>query len=601
MNQAPRRRLAPVALAILGAALVVGLALFLLREPPQRGVQLGSEDAIAREADTPGREPARAGARDEPTRGSGDPAAAERGAPGTETESAAPQRVAQSRGTLSRVTILVRRAGEEAPIPGAELLCFEDLETSEHELEALIFGRGFDGTAFGRLAIRAHADDQGRAEIACVPGKLVVLAIGDDYFGMDGAAVAAPSAAGAAEPASVVVDCKRTSSLRVQVVDASGRPCPGVRVLAEKVRREMFELSNVSAVTVGAEATAVLRPLADPESSWSVSIDGLYPRAEAVLVDLASPPPQPIRLVLSEHGAVEVRIAHADGLPYLGSVRVELTPLDEPATAAVTSGSGREFAAAQQPALMQRIELGAGRTRFEHVGLGRRLRARLDFGIPGDAPSLREFDGPTTPGEVVEIDLAVDPAFPTLVGRLLDPEGRPLRHAGFELRLAYEGPVTDPEAALGVATDAVGRFGVRLYQRVQHPLRTLAFARTRDDRAPLGAFRAFELVPGTNDLGDWRLAPPELLASGTTIGLVGEPVGSRSVEFVDPERRPSLGHGLECVSDEQGRFELFGWTTEPHIELLAGVRGARLRQPIRVPKGTRDVLLPLPAASQVRD
>jgi len=492
----------------------------------------------------------------------------------------APPRVSESRGELVQVAVLVRHEGNQEPVADCEFFYFENSAEREHQLDYFALRRGLDALELGRLGRRARTDAEGHATLACEPGKLVGVAVAPGFWGYGQVRVARP--AGEKLPATLIVECVPAAYLRVQVVDAASTPQHGVVVRMEREDPAYFEFAMCSATTRGPDGIAELGPLEGPPATWKLFIDGAFPESEVVELDLRSPPAEPVRLVLPGHGQVEVRLAYPGGVPFAGGAGVDLGPL-----------GGRSA--------HEGVDIGAGRVRFERVGLGLTLRAHVY--VPGLWELNRdvEFAGPRNAGETVVCEVELDPAQPCLVGRAVDPDGRPLRFHDLELKLAFEGPVLHPELELTTSTDTAGRFAVSLAARTVSKVHTMLFVRDRSEERPLAAWRELDLGPRTNDVGTWKLLAPELLAGGTTVGLGGAAVGSRSVELVTPERRLGLGFALSCTSDEQGRFELLGWCTEPTVKILAGVRGARLRDPITVAKGRTDVPLRLAAAAQLRD
>ena len=487
---------------------------------------------------------------------------------------ALPTRVGESRGELVEVEVRVRWEESELPIPGAEILCIENFRGIEGELEHVIAKRGFDVAMLSGFGRRARADEQGIAKVACKVGDLLVLSFGESHQGFGDAILVS------GRPEQVVVECGPASSLAVQVVDREDRPRQGILVRAQQADTRFLTLGAASAPTQGSQGIATLAPLAGTSGVWKIWIDGLFPAAEVVQVDLRESGPRPVRLVLQECGAVEVRFAYSDGTPYGGSAEVELE-CDEPTTEPMT----------------EEMEIGSGFVRFPRVALGLQLRVVV---ATADQPRKFELAGPVREGETVVCPVPMDPARPTLRARVVDPEGRALRFHDLELVLTSEGPGSEADLSLSTTTDAVGRFAVTVELPLGEPLRAALLVRDDFDSRPLGAWREFKIAPRDNDLGTWTLTPPVLLAAGTTVDADGRPLGPRSVELVNPKRRLGLGFALPCQSDEQGRFELVGWCSEPTIHILAGVRGARLRLPIQIESGAVGVTLSLPAASQTQ-
>ncbi|MCC6408564.1 MAG: hypothetical protein IT453_15485, partial [Planctomycetes bacterium] len=158
-----------------------------------------------------------------------------------------------------------------------------------------------------------------------------------------------------------------------------------------------------------------------------------------------------------------------------------------------------------------RAEIVAGKALFERVGVG--VTIEYEARSPRQGPPIRgSAAGPASAGALVEIATPRDSAFPVLVGRVIDEDGRPVGDATLRVGLTrhFRGEQGTGAESRGstLVTDAAGRF--------QFPLRDAAAQ--SDDRRTFDVgdgergSAEIELPPGlstgTLELGDVRIAAP---------------------------------------------------------------------------------------------
>jgi hypothetical protein len=193
----------------------------------------------------------------------------------------------------------------------------------------------------------------------------------------------------------------------------------------------------------------------------------------------------------------------------------------------------------------------------------------MQLAASADAPERvhveTSFDGPTRPGELVRVVLRCAERMPTLVGRLLGPDGAPLASVEFEGRSTYPGAVDDTIAIRG-RTDPSGAFRVPL-RRPRGEVKTaraeLAVPAPPDGR-PLLAERALPvpLPAGEIDLGDVTLAGAPVIFAGRVVDAAGEPVYWMMADLALICRQDSgpyvCGWPMRATSDHDGRFACYG-------------------------------------------
>jgi len=269
------------------------------------------------------------------------------------------------------------------------------------------------------------------------------------------------------------------------------------------------------------------------------------PLREAVFAPVHAKRDGPIELVAPALGAVDVRLMEGGAESQsMASVRIGIT-------------EGLQTTLAREAALTGFADRVAfeGRARFEHVGLGLELFARV--APEGREKTGREFPGPTRAGEVVACSLDLSPEGVFLTGRLIGSTGAPLREVSAEFRV--EGPdgsasghraLTDDEGNFRVAF--IGSRNVLTAEELEVAV-----------LAPFGCEHAatlpVQLVSGANELGDLHLERSTVLVSGRVRDEGGAPVKGLPIEALsgfNPAHSASGDFFAKIVTDALGRFAL---------------------------------------------
>jgi hypothetical protein len=472
--------------------------------------------------------------------------------------------------TAIEIELVVREKGSAAPIAQAEVLYFEG--ASSREAERLVMQRGLDHDALRRVAKRGRTDDSGRARVRCHSGQLFLIASSPSHWG----AAVFDIKPDIAEP--FVVELEPMSYVLAQVVDTAGRPRPGVRVVLSRKVSGLFDF-GASGSTAGPDAIARLGPVdtrTEERELWLARIDGALPSSASVEFDVRAIPAEPLRLVLPEHGALDVRLVQKDGATYAGPARVTLTWMADEEESA-------------HP-LEEEVRLGSGRASFELVG--------LDFGVRAVArvPGVSgEFEvtgwGPRKAGERAELTIQfVGHEYAVVVGKALDTAGAPIANADLEIQ-GFVGRGSGIGVDAEVQLDAAGgfAFAARLHESA------LAVLCLRCDRMALGAVVRPEIALGRTDLGRVVLTPARLVASGTVVDADGAPVAEADVRFEAGESLLDTAYGscAEVKSGPQGQFQLRGWSDGGMVRLRGFQRGRRIEGKVEVALGSQNVRLVL--------
>ena len=370
----------------------------------------------------------------------------------------------------------------------------------------------------------------------------------------------------------------RGETLRVDVVDAGGRPAVGVPIacgiVASSTPDALDELLRASSDARGSawiELAELTAPLPRPNDRGDGSL-----RLRAGI--LAHPVPE---LVL-DSAALDARQVVLR-LPDTGSVRLEL--VDALGHAMPTAGRFAVWARAAGTArdvepFPRWVAAPRGVATLEHVGLG--LELRVAAAPDGDgAPAERICaSGPWLPGEVRAISVPLGAQWPTVLVRARDEHGEPLRNELLGVAVEWSRPTSSPAWSTHESeprptrTDDEGR--------VRFPLRgTVAGGYTRrlvlthpfDDGAGGGVARAAErdlsrdVALGSEvDLGDVELQPLEQEAdavvwvSGIVTDQAGGPVRTATVlvSALRPDGTSVPDAATQVTVEADGRFTVRG-------------------------------------------
>jgi hypothetical protein len=242
------------------------------------------------------------------------------------------------------------------------------------------------------------------------------------------------------------------------------------------------------------------------DASWFVFVDAPGMELVRAPIDLDAPPEQPVELRLPPYGTVEVAIEAVPGWSAADhTVRLR--------------GLFREVLNTHDT---ERNTDARGIATFPFAAVGRPMELRWDDGV-------RAIDAPKEPGSVFRTRLdAADR--PTLLGRLLDPKGRPVRRTDLSVVVGQD------LLAHRSSTDAEGRFAVFVPSAFPGPLRCEIWP--KDSAEPASAVIDLAEVPrGVMDSGEHRLAPRPFLAAGRVRPAGGGPL-------------PALDIAVECLAEE---------------------------------------------------
>ena len=455
-----------------------------------------------------------------------------------------------------RTQFVVRDSDSLAVVPGAAVYYFPprttpqriaDEDRLEREDRELILREA------GRCAI---ADASGNVDVVVDPGH-DVSARHDDRYGeltLDGEEV--PGA-----PRTIWL--QRDVQLVVEVVDTTGRPCPGVRVEVEArvVSRRHGEVAfeDVSEPT-DAAGRVVWRHLqcrgitaAGDVLESRIDVRGAghleAVRRRVQIADLA----QPVRLVVPRGGTVQLRMLDADGAPLANAYASLLDP---------------------EHLEMQPSDGDRERVVFTQVPLGRtwRMVARV-----GETRTEQLLVGPSKAEEVLQTEIVVPVRRWQVRGRILW-QGQPQHGMTVRLQGAPAAFVREREA---VGSDAGGGFVLRGHAPVTAQPWAIALSVTSQYEVETLLPSTRELQFGEVDLGDLTVSPGcaaeplavvRLLANGRDVSAIGW--AQIHAEKATPGGKKRRLHLVRTVNRlGPAGIELHGAATEGPLSLSAGAPG----------------------------
>lgn len=276
-------------------------------------------------------------------------------------------------------------------------------------------------------------------------------------------------------------------------------------------------------------------------------------------------PMKTLELRMPPFGSIAMRTVDHDGRPFLHQVHAELR-MDAP-----------EFPAWTR--LKIRKEQDEKEIVFPFVGLGLLFNADCRLVDSDFSWYLPTFYGPINPGDRLTLDLLVAPDAGMLSGRLLDEAGRPLAGARPTFLInSLAGRLEGEEVPL----DTAGRFHLPYKLQEPHVAPYRLEIRRNESLPPAGLAMALpDLQEGrVTDLGDLRINAFERIAHGTVVDDRDTPIEGASVQL--QRERETGGKTPQptfvdeaftvCLSDAEGRFELYGDLENGRYRLRAQAR-----------------------------
>lgn len=232
-----------------------------------------------------------------------------------------------------------------------------------------------------------------------------------------------------------------------------------------------------------------------------------------------------------------------------------------------------------QVASMQRTQ--NGRTRFPWVEVGLAVEVQLS-GLPNLSEKIFDVSGPPVANEEHTAILVWDSLRPTLTGRAVGPDGRPLSGRRGRLQFIVNGSTLSGPS---VSCNAAGEFRISMDSPWE-------LGSERIGRISMGLMKglypmeaeldlSFDVPSGDTDLGDVHFASVPLLVTGRVIDSSGQPIaGARVTAQAALSEGGGTGvsaiRGGQVSTETDGTFQIFGLTEATTLRLLAQRRGYTL-------------------------
>lgn len=519
-----------------------------------------------------------AGARADPDPGGAEPVRASSARqPGVDARVALESRASEA-GVGEGIRVRVVRAADRTPVPGAEVLYFDSgsvdplaylefVASPESGLEEKVvrFGRSF------------RAD---RTGMAVVPFPRAAGSVGVAHEG-----------AWAQEPIEplteeVELELQPDRALGVRLLDADRAAVPGAVV---ELRRRLSDGSYLAHAQQRTDehGRARLKHLQwmRPEAEgialeYFVGAVLLAAEPVQVAIDPAHWPSEELVLELPGTGALVVEPISPGGEPWHGDGQVEIGLAR--ATLARIRAAGGDI-----PVTSSLRAIRAGRATFERLGL--ELELELFVNPDGWKQHLATVSGPTRAGETVTAPVRLSEPAPSIRGRIVDREGRPLARESLSCELWSQ---REPQHQVEHRrSDDSGRFagfgGPYLLDDGAWSL--FFFVRGEPQRAATVTLAA-PAAAGPIELGDVVLDLPPRLASGIVADESGWPVRAATLLFQEETDVPWQPGALAWIplprgavaSASDGSFELRGWTRSEHLKLSVHRPGYERVEPLEL-------------------
>jgi hypothetical protein len=490
------------------------------------------------------------------------------------------------------------RTASADPMPGVEFtyaLTPADAPTPERFWSWFV-----EGELEARIADRQKlvvADGQGLARIPVPPAGFVVIASTPGWWGI--------RTIESDPPPTLEIELHRDSEIAVQVVDGAGQPLGGVPVA---LRASFWGNASdrVRARTGATDGIARLRHVQSTlddgnAQEWTVGLAVALVKPVGVAIEPQKLPTEPLRLVMPQTGACEVRLLDENG---------ELTKetFDVTLAAALPAVGDERERRRQDGEGATCIEVSDGLALFPFVELGAEVFASARRNGHWTSHTARGM-GPKRAGEKTELVLRLGTDVTTLVGRIVDGAGAPIVRQQIEVTLRVTGrreyrqmlgnPRTDDDGGFRLDTTSRGnaQAGTTLFVKIKNPRAGDLAQGSRDVPSPL--------PKGIHALGDIVVEDLPPIFAGTVVDEAGAPVAQASIQarthHVQVEGQNfgfNEGWWANARSDDRGHFEIRGKPQGDDFALSASA-GELRAAPLITRRGDQELVLRLAATGSI--
>ncbi len=458
------------------------------------------------------------------------------------------------------IRVRVVRVG--VAVPEAEVLYLDrggvdPLAYAEFEHDA----RGDHAAAVARFGRTFRTDREGRV---VVPFPRVESLIGARHAGAWAQDTIAPLTS------EVELALEPAPAFTVRLVDERGSAVPDERIaLRQRLADGSYQALHFRRTDAEGRARFAHLPWlrADPVApAPQVFVGAELLAAEPVqrVLDPAREPEQEFVLQLPGTGEVLLELIDSDGQPWHGEGEVEFALADDTFAASRAAG-------ADVPVPSLRIPIRAGRAVLR-VGLG--IGLELFVEPHGWKQHLATVVGPTRAGESVVARVPLHAPAPTIRGRIVDPDGRPLSNESLLCELwSLRETQWHVEARRSDGDGRFAGFGGPYLQ--DEGAWALHFALARAPELVARVTLPAPVRAGPIELGDVVLGPAPLLVRGEVVDEDGRPVRAAELQFSELVEWPWEPGVLDwnplprgsLASAADGRFELRSWSQSPRLLL----------------------------------
>jgi hypothetical protein len=403
-------------------------------------------------------------------------------------------------------------------------------------------------------------------------------------------------------------------AMTVRVVDSAGSAVGGVPVRLSRFAADLPPIDFAHGTTA-ADGVFVARHLqrwghllqtGHKSQSFAARLGATFDGGNGVLFDGAALPKEPVTLPLPPSARMTVSVVERDGRPFTGAAYAGVKVWEDPSEAAIRR------AVEQNPNDWRFrtfwLPIVAGRATFPFVGLGSKLTVKVHALEREHALASSDFDGPSQPGQDLQITVEAGQRVPVVVARLVDEAQHPLRNCSVSICPQSKTTGTYwPWEVVSGTSDGNGK--VRLpISGVPWRISTGLLGFKAWDRPFSGSTRTLLAVQhvdvpssgGDVVAGDVTMRPVPVLLAGSVRNETGAPVAGADL-IVDRRLSGSSSvdypPGLQSRTSRDGTFAFHEPCEPGDLRLFVSAKGFVKLAPIPFARGQSELSVTLPRAA----